>query len=52
MLGREVKEFINDTQEAGYYELNFDGSHLSSGTYIYRITAGDFTDSKKMILLK
>jgi|GEM_PF-2163226 len=52
MLGREVKELINDTQEAGYYELNFDGSGLSSGTYIYRITAGDFVDSKKLILLK
>lgn len=52
MLGREVKEFINDTQEAGYYELNFDGSDLSSGTYIYRITAGDFTDSKKLLLVK
>lgn len=52
MLGREVKEFINHTQEAGYYELNFDGSDLSSGTYIYRITAGDFVDSKKLILLK
>lgn len=52
MLGREVKEFINDTQAAGYYELTFDGSDLSSGTYIYRITAGDFTDSKKLLLLK
>jgi len=52
MLGREVKEFINDSQEAGYYELTIDGSDLSSGTYIYRITAGDFVDSKKLILLK
>ncbi len=52
MLGREVKEFINDTQEAGYYELTIDGSDLSSGTYIYRITAGEFTDSKKLLLLK
>jgi len=52
MLGREVKEFINHTQEAGYYELTIDGSDLSSGTYIYRITAGDFTDSKKLLLIK
>ncbi|RJP59831.1 MAG: T9SS C-terminal target domain-containing protein [Ignavibacteriales bacterium] len=52
MLGREVKEFINDMQEAGFYELNFDGSDLSSGTYIYRITAGDFVDSKKLLLIK
>jgi fibronectin type 3 domain-containing protein len=52
MLGREVANLVNEEQEAGYYEFSFDGSQLSSGTYIYKITAGDFTDSKKLLLVK
>ncbi len=52
LLGQEIRVLVNSQHEAGYYELSFDGSDLSSGTYIYRITAGDFTDSKKLILLK
>jgi len=52
ILGQEIRVLLNSQHEAGYYELSFDGSGLSSGTYIYRITAGDFTDSKKLILLK
>jgi hypothetical protein len=52
MLGREVAILVNEEQEAGYYEFSFDGSQLSSGTYIYKITAGDFTDSKKLLLVK
>lgn len=52
MLGREVAELVNKQQAAGYYEFSFDGSQLSSGTYIYKITAGDFTDTKKMQLVK
>ncbi|KUG26230.1 hypothetical protein ASZ90_003935 [hydrocarbon metagenome] len=52
LLGQEIRVLVNSQHEAGYYELSFDGSDLSSGTYIYRITAGDFTDSKKLLLLK
>ncbi len=52
MLGREVKEIINQYQSAGYYELSFDGSNLPSGMYIYKITTGEFTASKKMLLVK
>ena len=51
-LGAEVAELVNGTQEAGRYEINFDGRNLASGTYIYRIVTGDFTQTKKMILLK
>ncbi|WKZ68774.1 MAG: T9SS type A sorting domain-containing protein [Melioribacteraceae bacterium] len=52
MLGREIKVLTQKHLQAGNYELTFDGSDLASGTYIYRITAGDFTDSKKLLLLK
>lgn len=52
MLGEVVALLVNESKEAGNYSLRFDGSALPSGTYIYRITAGDFVDSKKLILLK
>ncbi|WKZ69585.1 MAG: T9SS type A sorting domain-containing protein [Melioribacteraceae bacterium] len=52
ILGKEVVELINEHQSAGYYFINFDGSFLSSGMYIYRIIAGNYIDSKKMLLLK
>ena len=52
LLGREIKVLTQKHHQPGNYELNFDGSGLTSGTYIYRIIAGDFTDSKKLILLK
>lgn len=52
MLCEVVALLVNKSKDAGNYSLNFDGSDLPSGTYIYRITAGDFVDSKKLILLK
>jgi len=52
LLGREIKVLTQNQHQPGNYELTFDGSGLSSGTYIYRITAGDFTESKKLLLLK
>jgi len=57
MLGTEVAKLVNETQAAGSYEINFNASNLSSGVYIYRITATNngrilFTDSKQMILLR
>jgi photosystem II stability/assembly factor-like uncharacterized protein len=51
-LGREVQTLVNEKLSPGTYEVNFDGSSLSSGVYFYRVTAGDFTDTKKLILLK
>ncbi len=52
VLGNEVATLVNTTQEAGAYDINFDASQLSSGLYIYTLNAGNFTSSKKMILLK
>jgi hypothetical protein len=52
ILGREVENLINQKQAAGSYEVNFDASKLASGVYIYRITAGDFVQSMKMMLIK
>jgi len=53
ILGTEVAELISNEQKAaGRYEVSFDASRLASGTYIYKLQAGDFVQTKKMILLK
>lgn len=52
MLGQEVKTLVNDFRTAGNYEVKFNASELTSGTYIYRIEAGKFTKTMKMMLLK
>lgn len=52
VLGNEVKTLISQKQSAGRYEVEFDGSGLSSGIYYYSIEAGDFKQTKKMILVK
>ncbi len=52
ILGEEVKELKNEVMKPGYYEVNFNANALASGVYFYRIKAGDFVQTKKMILLK
>ena len=52
ILGREVASLVNEEQDAGYYEFNFNAVKLSSGIYFYRIKADDFVQTKKMILIK
>lgn len=52
MLGREVKTISNEFKPAGEYEVEFDASSLSSGIYYYRLQAGDYVETRKMILLK
>ena len=52
VLGNEVATLVNEEKTAGNYEVNFNASNLSSGTYIYKISAGDFVQTKKMILMK
>lgn len=52
MLGREVRTLVNENKPAGSYSVNFDAGSLSSGIYIYRISAGDYIAAKKMTLIK
>ncbi len=52
ILGKEVETLVNDIQDPGYYEVKFDGFNLSSGIYFYRVKAGNFSDVKKMMLIK
>jgi len=57
ILGREVRTLLNSEQTAGVHKVTWDGKNnfgtkVASGTYLYRIVAGDFVQSKKMILLK
>ncbi len=52
ILGSEVAILVDGFKNTGNYEVNFDASKLASGMYIYRLTAGNFTTSKKMMLLK
>ncbi len=52
VLGKEVATLVNDQKAAGTYILNWNASNFSSGLYFYRVTAGEFTDTKKMFLVK
>lgn len=52
VLGCEIKNLVNDINEPGRYTVDFDASSLPSGMYIYKITAGKYTTSKKMMLVK
>ncbi|NLT50931.1 MAG: T9SS type A sorting domain-containing protein, partial [Ignavibacteria bacterium] len=52
LLGQEIATLVNEQKSAGKYEVKFDASDLASGVYIYRIQAGEFNASKKLILLK
>ncbi|MFO7446478.1 MAG: YCF48-related protein [Ignavibacteriaceae bacterium] len=52
VLGREIITLVNDEKPAGSYEVKFDGSMLSSGVYFYRLEAGGYVDTKKLLLLK
>ena len=51
-LGREVSTLVGEVKPAGNYRTNFNGDGLSSGIYFYKLTAGNFTQTKKMILLR
>ncbi|HMS34785.1 MAG TPA: C25 family cysteine peptidase [Ignavibacteria bacterium] len=52
VLGNEIKTLVNEMKTPGVYSVEFDGSKLSSGIYFYKISAGEFTEVKKMTLLK
>lgn len=52
LLGEEVESLINEEKTPGVYEVNFDAANLTSGTYLYKLQAGNFIETKKMIVLK
>jgi hypothetical protein len=52
ILGREITTLINETRPAGRYEIKWNASRFSSGVYFYRIQAGNFVQTKKLMLLK
>lgn len=52
MLGNDIATLVNDKLEANVYEVQWDASRNSSGVYFYKLTAGNFVETKKMILVK
>jgi hypothetical protein len=52
MLGREVSLLVNEKMEAGVHEVKFDGSNLASGLYFYRLEAGSFAQTRKLLILR
>jgi hypothetical protein len=52
ILGKEVATLVNEEKVAGSYNLKFDASKLSSGVYMYKIESGNYTETKKMVLIK
>jgi hypothetical protein len=52
VLGEEIETLVNETKASGNYEVNFNSVNLPSGIYFYKLQAGSFAQTKKMILMK
>lgn len=52
MQGREVETLVNEKLQAGTYQADWNASAYSSGVYFYKLTAGDFSETKRMLLIK
>ena len=52
ILGEVVATLVNEEKEAGSYHVQFDGTGLASGVYFYRMRAGEFVETKRLVLLK
>ena len=52
LLGNEITTLVNENKPAGNHEVSFDAKNLSSGTYFYKLQAGSFVETKKMILIR
>jgi flagellar hook assembly protein FlgD len=57
LLGQEVRTLVDETREAGYYTVTWDGrddwgSEVASGVYFYRLTAGEYSAARRMVLMK
>jgi len=54
LIGNEIAALVNENKNAGSYSITFDAGkyNLSSGVYFYKLQAGEFSDTKRMILVK
>jgi len=52
LLGQRVAELVNERREAGVHEVTFDASRLSSGVYFYHLSAGNFMQTRKLLLIR
>lgn len=52
VLGREVATLVNEEKLPGPYEVKFNGANLPSGVFIYQIQAGNYSETKKLTLIK
>ena len=52
MLGRNIITLVNDVQGPGTYQVEFNGANFSSGVYLYRLEAGEFIETKSMLMVK
>jgi len=52
VLGNEIATLVNEEKPAGYYEIEFNAANLPSGIYFYKLRAGEFVETKKMVLLR
>ena len=52
VLGRELSRLVNERMDAGYHDVKFDGSALASGVYFFRLQAGSYVQTKKLMLLR
>ncbi|MFX1355233.1 MAG: T9SS type A sorting domain-containing protein, partial [Promethearchaeota archaeon] len=52
LLGQRVATLVNERKRAGCHQLEWDASNMASGAYLYRLEAGDYVETKKMILMR
>ena len=52
LLGKEVASLVNEALKPGTYEVTFNGSNLSNGVYFYKLSAGNYIETKKMLMIK
>jgi hypothetical protein len=52
MLGKEISTLVNEVKEPGIHEIEFNASEFSSGTYYYKLIAGDYVETRKLLLIK
>jgi hypothetical protein len=52
LLGREVATLVNEDMKPGSYEATWDASAVASGVYFYRLKAGEFVETKRLVLMR